>query len=120
MHIPPAFRRWGARLGLAVIVALVIGYAPGEILRRDPRTAKLQLQLDAIGVEERALAAENHRITRDINALQTSIGAIEARARADLGMVYPDEIVLRVERAPGPGTAAAGAPARAPAPPGAP
>ncbi len=101
MHIPPAFRRWGVRLGLAVIVAIVIGYAPGEILRRDPRTTKLHAQLEELAVEARTLTEVNTALTRDIRALQHDIPAIEGRARADLGMVYPDEIVLRVERVPG-------------------
>ena len=39
MHIPPAFRRWGARFGLAVLIAIAIGYVPGQVVRRDPRAA---------------------------------------------------------------------------------
>jgi len=97
MHVPPASRRWGARLGLAVVVAILIGYVPNQVMRRDPRAARLRGQLDALDVEAKALAAENAALGRDVRALATDIGAIEDRARADLGMVYPDEIVLRVE-----------------------
>lgn len=96
MHVPPAFRRWTARLGLALVVAVVIGYLPGQVLKRDPRTAKLDRQLAEIAAEARALEAHNAALLRDIEALKTDVRAIEARARADLGMVYPDEIVLRV------------------------
>lgn len=96
MHIPPAFRRWGARLALAIVVAVAIGYIPGQILRRDPRTTKLRAQLDELDVEARELTARNAALFRDIQALRTEVGAIEDRARADLGMVYPDEIVMRV------------------------
>jgi cell division protein FtsB len=96
MHIPPALRRWSVRLLLAIAVATVIGYLPGQALRRDPRTAKLREQLDALEVEARALAAGNAALRRQIRGLSTDVGAIEDRARADLGMVYPDEIVLRV------------------------
>jgi hypothetical protein len=81
-----------------MVVATVIGYAPGEILRHDPRAAKLQAQIEELEVEERGLAKDNTVLARDIHALQTDVSAIEDRARADLGMVYPDEIVLRVER----------------------
>ncbi|MBS1122433.1 MAG: Septum formation initiator [Deltaproteobacteria bacterium] len=112
MHVPPAFRRWSVRLGLAMVVAIVIGYAPGEILRHDPRAAKLQTQIEELDVEARALMTDNLTLARDIHALQTDVGAIEDRARADLGMVYPDEIVLRVER-----PAAVPAPIPPPAPP---
>lgn len=29
MHEAPALRRWGVRLGLALVVAIAIGYVPG-------------------------------------------------------------------------------------------
>src|SRR5690606_4232063 len=96
MHVPPAFRRWGTRLGLAVIVAIAIGYLPAQVLRRDPRTVTLTAQLQELEVELARLTEHNAAVSRQIEALRTSVGAIENRARADLGMVYPDEIVLRV------------------------
>jgi len=96
MHIPPALRRWSVRLVLAIVVATVIGYLPGQVLRRDPRTAKLREQLDALDAEARALAAGNAALRREIRGLATDVRAVEDRARADLGMVYPDEIVFRL------------------------
>jgi len=96
MHVPPASRRWGTRVGLAIVVAIAIAYVPAQVMRRDPRVAKLQLQLDELETEARALDTVNADLAREIEALRTSVGAIEDRARADLGMVYPDEIVLRV------------------------
>jgi cell division protein FtsB len=102
MHVPPAFRRWGARLALAIVVAIAIGYVPGQVLRRDPRTVKLRGQLDELDAEARVLASGNAALARDIRALRTSVGAIEDRARADLGMVYPDEIVMHIAPAPAP------------------
>ena len=102
MHVPPAIRRWGGRLGLALIVAIAIGYLPGQVLRKDPRTVKLTGQLDELDAEARQLAAANAALARDIEALRNDVGAIEDRARADLGMVYPDEVVLRVKGAAAP------------------
>jgi cell division protein FtsB len=99
MHVPPALRRWALRLGLAIVVAIALGYLPGGMLRRDPRALKLEVELDEQRAEARALEADNARLARDIDALRTSVHAIEQTARADLGMVYPDEIVLRVEAA---------------------
>ena len=96
MHIPPAFRRWGARFALAVLIAIAIGYVPGQIVRRDPRAGKLEAQIAELAAEARGVAARNAALRRDIAALRSDIGAIEDRARADLGMVYPDEIVLRL------------------------
>jgi cell division protein FtsB len=98
MHVPPALRRWATRLGLALVVAIAIGYLPGGALRRDPRAIKLHAQLDELQAQERELAAGNAVLSRDIEALRTDVGAIETRARSELGMVYPDEIVLRVRQ----------------------
>jgi cell division protein FtsB len=97
MHVPPALRRWGLRLVLAIVVAVAIGYLPGEILRRDPRSAKLAIQLQELEVEARELSERNTTLARQIKALQTDVRAVEDRARSDLGMVYPDEIVIRVQ-----------------------
>jgi cell division protein FtsB len=97
MHVGPAGRRWIIRLALALVVAVAIGYAPAELGRRDPRALKLQVELDRITAEAREVAAGNAALARDITGLREDVSAIEARARADLGMVYPDEVVMRVE-----------------------
>ena len=78
--------------------AIAIGYLPGQLMRRDPRAEKLTEQLEALRVEARELAGVNAALYREVNALRTDVGAIEDRARGDLGMVYPDEVVLRVRR----------------------
>ena len=100
MHVPPALSRWGIRLVLAVVVAVAIGYLPGEVLRSDPRAAKLRVQLDELEIEARELAEKNATLVREIRALSSDVRAVEDRARSDLGMVYPDEIVIRVEGSP--------------------
>lgn len=87
-------------MALAIVVAAVIGYVPGQVLRRDPRSAKIEGQLADLDVEAKELAARNAELVREIEALRNDVGAIEDRARADLGMVYPDEIVLRVAASP--------------------
>jgi cell division protein FtsB len=96
MHVPPALRRWGIRLVLAIVVAVGIGYLPGEIVRRDPRADKLEAQLDELDKQAAELREKNQALSRQIRALKTDVGAIEDHARADLGMVYPEEIVIRV------------------------
>jgi cell division protein FtsB len=95
--VPPALRRWSARLGLALVVAILIGYAPSALLARDPRTAKLRTQIDQLDAEAKQLAVENAALARDVEALRTDVTAVEDRARADLGMVYPDEVVIEVK-----------------------
>lgn len=96
LDVGPALRRWLARLGLAIVIAALIGYVPGQVLRRDPRAEKLERQLQDLEAEARELAVRNTALFRDVEALRTDVGAIENRARADLGMVYPDEVVIRV------------------------
>ena len=98
MHVAPAVRRWAARLGLAVVVAIAIGYLPGGMLRRDPRAIKVEQQLAKQHAEARELEAGNARLARDIAAQRSDVHAIEDRARVDLGMVYPDEIMVRIRR----------------------
>ena len=100
MYVRPAFRRWGVRCALAVAIAIAIGYVPGQVARRDPRAARLEAQIEELTAEARAVVARNAALQREIDALRTDISAIEDRARADLGMVYPDEIVLRLPQGP--------------------
>ena len=95
-HVPPAFRRWGARLGLALLVAIAIGFVPARLLEKDPRTVMLHKQLDALDIESKELAVGNAALFRDIEALRNDVGAIEDRARADLQMVYPNEVVMEI------------------------
>jgi cell division protein FtsB len=97
-HVAPPLRRWLVRLGLAIVIAIVIGYVPGQLLSRDPRAEKLSAQLVDLQAEAQKLAAGNATLYREVQALHNDVSAIEDRARADLGMVYPDEVVLRVRR----------------------
>lgn len=91
-----------------MVVAIAIGYLPSSVLRRDPRTVKLHQQLDALDADAAKLTAESTRLHHEIEALRTDVGAIEDRARADLGLVYPDEVVIHLEpsRLPAPAIAA--------------
>ena len=100
MHVPPAIRTWSTRLGLAVIVAIVIGYLPAQVLSRDSRTVKLEAQLGTLAAEEKQLTQHNAALILAIEAMRSDVGAVEDRARADLGMVYPGELVLRVPPPP--------------------
>jgi cell division protein FtsB len=98
MHVAPPLRRWMTRFGLALVVAIAIGYLPGQMFRRDPRAVKLQVELEQMRGDARQLAADNAVLYKEVEALRSDVNAVEERARADLGMVYPDEVVLRVRR----------------------
>lgn len=96
MHVAPATRRWGARLGLALAVAVAIGYVPAQVLARDPRVPSLRRQVNGLEKEIRDVEEHNRRALREIEALRVDVHTIESRARAELGMVYPNELVLRI------------------------
>lgn len=96
----PAVRRWGIRLGLAIVVAIALGYLPGAVLRRDPRAVKIEQQLRRLDQDARNLTLENAALAREVEALRSDVGAIEEHARTDLGMVYPDEVVFRIRADP--------------------
>jgi cell division protein FtsB len=97
MHVAPPMRRWMTRLALALVVAIVIGYLPGQLLRRDPRAVELEAKIADVQAQTRELAAGNAVILREVEGLRTDVRAIEDRARG-LGLVYPDEVIIRVRR----------------------
>lgn len=94
MHVPPALRRWSVRLVLATVVAALIAWVPAG---DDDRATKLRAQLDALRAEAVTLRAKNAKMAAEVEALRTDPKAIEQHARDELGMVYPNELVLRLE-----------------------
>jgi cell division protein FtsB len=81
---------------MALVVVVLIGYLPSQLLARDPKAAKLAAQLDALETETLRLQADNVAKRAQVEALRTDVGAIEDRARHELNMVYSDEIVIRL------------------------
>jgi cell division protein FtsB len=94
MHVPPALRRWSVRLVLATVVAMLIAWVPAG---DDDRATRLRDQLDALRTEAATLRVKNARLAGEVDALRTDPAAIESHARDELGMVYPGELVLRLE-----------------------
>jgi cell division protein FtsB len=97
MHVPPAWRRWATRTALAIAVAAAIAIAPNLIDRGDGRADLLRTQLAATEDKIRALDRENAALLDDLDGLRTDVSAIERRARDELGMVYPGELVIQIE-----------------------
>jgi cell division protein FtsB len=97
--LQPALRRWIARIGLAAALAISLAYVPYRLL--DPVGARhvsdLRSQLRDTRARMAELRSENARYAREIQGLRDDPGVIEDIAREDLGMVRPDEIVIRVE-----------------------
>jgi len=97
-HVAPPLPRLPVPTRPPIVVPLVPRHAPGLAPGRGPAGDKLSYQLTELQAEARALAANNAVLYREVQALHSDVSAIEDRARADLGMVYPDEVVLRVRR----------------------
>ena len=101
-----AWRPWAMRGLLAMVVVAAIAQVPwitegGGAGQAD----RLRGELDRTDGAVRTLSAENLRLSQEIDALRTDVAAIEQLARDELGMVYPGELVLRIEQArpePGP------------------
>ena len=108
---PPAVTRWAARVAAAAALAVSLAYVPYRLL--DPvgtrQIGELRSELRKTRARKAALEAENAQYRRDIRGLRTDPTVIEDLARDDLGMVRPDEIVIRV--VPGDPDAAPEAPA---------
>ena len=96
MHVPPVWRRWGARVAMAVAFAVLIAYLPWRASAEE-RLDKLRAQARDTDAEIQRLEVANARLRREIDALKSDVGAIVDHARDELGMVYPGEVVLRVE-----------------------
>jgi len=97
MHVPPVWRRWLSRAGLALGVALAVAYVPWKIAGAGDRVERLEAQLMRLHDEAAALDRDNARLAREIRALRTDPQAIEDHARDELGMIYPGELVLTIE-----------------------
>jgi cell division protein FtsB len=97
-HQAPAWRRWVMRFALAMVVAVAIGYVPPGLLHRDARAIRLAAQLRDLRAEARTLEDGNVALVRDVLALRNDVHAIEALARDDFAIVYPDEVVLQIKR----------------------
>lgn len=98
-HTPSKRRKWAIRIVLATVVAAVLAYLPYKLLDGSgaQKTKALGTQLRRLSVEIDKVDAENAQLRRDIHALRTDQAAIEDVARDELQMVYPDEIVIRID-----------------------
>jgi cell division protein FtsB len=91
--------RWMARLVMALGVAGVLAYLPYRLLD-GPDTRHyntMQSELHRTHESIRQLRADNRGLRYEIDALKRDSRAIENIARNDLGMVFPGELILRIE-----------------------
>ena len=81
-----------------VLLLLLLGVAQGQLWLGDgglPQVMRLQSQLDAQKQRNEAQRAANQRLVAEVDDLRQGLEMVEERARADLGMVKPDEILVQ-------------------------
>ena len=60
-----------------------------------PQVMQLQAQLDKRLLVNSARRQDNQRLVAEVDDLRQGLEMVEERARADLGMVKPDEILVQ-------------------------
>jgi cell division protein FtsB len=86
--------RW-ATLILGVLLALVqadLWFGKGNM----PYVMSLRMQLAAQQAANVAAKARNSRVAAEVSDLKEGLEMVEEKARAELGMVRPDEILVQV------------------------
>ena len=92
--------RWVALLLLALLLALGVKLWAGEWGFRE--VSRLQAQIAEQKAENAKLKQRNDQLAADVEDLRSGKDAIEERARAELGLIKPDEIFYQVvDPAPG-------------------
>ncbi|MGA0585722.1 cell division protein FtsB [Dyella sp. KRB-257] len=103
--------RWVALILLALLIALQVKLwsDTGGMREVDALRAAVKKQAD----ENQRLQQRNQALAADVSDLKSGEQAVEARARAELGLIKPGETFYQVVEKPGAATAPA-APATAP------
>lgn len=106
-----------------VLLLLLLAVAQGQLWLGEgglPQVMRLQAQLDAQKQRNEAQRAANQGLVAEVDDLRQGLEMVEERARADLGMVKPDEILVQYAPPGAPPSAASSAPSnvatRAPRP----
>jgi cell division protein FtsB len=63
-----------------------------------PRVLELQAKLTRQQAENSAAKARNQQLNAEVSDLKEGLEMVEEKARTELGMVKPDEILIQVTR----------------------
>jgi cell division protein FtsB len=63
-----------------------------------PHVMRLQSELDAQAERNEAAKDRNQRVAAEVGDLREGLEMVEEKARSELGMVKPDEILVQVTR----------------------
>lgn len=93
-------RRWPvstfALLGLLVIVQVQLWFGSSG----KPYVMALQLQVDRQHTANDQARLRNAQLEAEVRDLREGLEMVEERARSELGMIKPDEILVQVNSAP--------------------
>ncbi len=79
---------------LNILALYSLFFSQGGLVRKWERAETLS----ALEVQNQTQLANNNRLRAELQSLKTGKGAIEERARQDLNMIRPGEILFRVQR----------------------
>ena len=86
-------------VALLVLIALVhaeLWFGKGGV----PRVMELEAKLAEQKARNDAARTRNEQMTAEVSDLKEGLEMVEEKARAELGMVRPDEILVQVARRP--------------------
>ena len=87
------------RIVLASVLATGLAYFPYRLLDGSGarRASELRAQYERARAASQALKEENVQLRRQIAALENDQSALTDIARNELGLVFPDELIIRIE-----------------------
>ncbi len=89
--------RYSITVALTVLLGLVLAgllFGSGGW----PQVRKLQLQLDASLQRNATQKQRNERLQAEVDDLRQGLEMVEDRARGELGMVKPNEILVQLDQ----------------------
>jgi cell division protein FtsB len=85
-----------ALLALLSLVHAELWFGKGGV----PRKLELQARLQAQNEANNAARARNERLSAEVSDLKEGLEMVEEKARFELGMVKPDEILVQISTKP--------------------
>jgi cell division protein FtsB len=88
--------RWAGWIVVALLLAVQadLWFGKGNL----PYVMDLSRQLQAQLVTNESLQARNRQVAAEVGDLRDGLEMVEERARAELGMIRPNEILVQVAR----------------------
>ena len=81
-----------ALIALLVVVHAQLWFGKGSV----PRVMELQAKLDAQRASNDSARARNEQINAEVSDLKEGLEMVEEKARSELGMVKPNEILVQL------------------------